>query len=61
MEPPLLLFSGEGVSERATNIKDSAPIDLNARGFWIAGQKAFFGVKVFNPLAKRYRKPNLKK
>lgn len=58
MDPPP---SSECGSERTTNIKHSALIELNARGFWIAGEKAFFGVMVFNPLAKRYRKPNLTK
>lgn len=48
MDPPP---SSECGSERTTNIKHSALIELNARGFWIAGEKAFFGVMVFNPFS----------
>ena len=27
---------------------------MGARGFWITGQMAFFDVRVFNPIARRY-------
>jgi len=40
---------------------DGARLDIGARGFWTSGQKAFFDVRVFNPLAKRYRNTELKK
>ena len=49
------------VSERTANIQDSERVDLSTRGFWIPGQKGFFDVRVFNPLAKRYREQNPKK
>ena len=29
-------------------------MDISARGFWVTGQTAFFDVRVFNPIAKRY-------
>ena len=53
IEPPPLPLSGESLSERTANIQDSARVDLSARGFWIAGQKVFFDVRVFHLLAKR--------
>ena len=53
IEPPQLPLSGESLSERTANIQDSARVDLSARGFWIAGQKIFFDVRVFHLLAKR--------
>ena len=33
---------------------DGARLDVADRGFWITGQKAFFDIRIFNPLAKRY-------
>ena len=33
---------------------NDARVDVSARGFWVACQKAFLDVMVFNPLAKRY-------
>ena len=36
-------------------------LDVCARGFWQAGQMAFFDVRVFNPKAKRYAKQELSK
>ena len=40
--------------ERTANITDVAPVDIAARGFWISGQRAFFDIRVFNPMAQRY-------
>lgn len=31
-----------------------AHLNISARGFWVAHQKAFFDVRVFNPLTRRY-------
>ena len=36
-------------------------LDVCARGFWQAGQMAFFDVRVFNPNARRYAKQELSK
>ena len=33
---------------------DEARVDVAARSLWVAGQMAFFDVRVFNPIAKRY-------
>ena len=55
LEPPLNPLSGEVLNETTANSSDEARVDVAARGFWISGQKAFFDIRVFNPLAKRYR------
>ena len=36
-------------------------LDVCACGFWQAGQMTFFGVRVFNPNARRYAKQELLK
>ena len=33
---------------------DEARVDVAARSLWVAGQMAFFDVRAFNPIAKRY-------
>ena len=61
VEPPLQKLTGEKFESNSANQSDDARLDISARGFWISGQKAFFDVRVFNPLAKRYRNTNLQK
>ena len=61
IELPLLPLSSKNFFERTANIEDSARVDVSARGFWIAGQKAFFDVRIFKPLARRYHEQNLNK
>lgn len=53
VEPILEDLNGE-VLPRSSNQSNDARVDVSARGFWVAGQKAFLDVRVFNPLAKRY-------
>ena len=55
VEPTLHSLSGEALDGKTSNKKDEARLDIGARGFWISGQKAFFDVRVFSPLAGRYR------
>jgi hypothetical protein len=59
-EPPLAKITGEALPTSA-NISDGARLDVSARGFWIPGQKAFFDVTVFKPMAGTYRNQNLEK
>ena len=40
---------------------DKARLDIRARGFWKAGQSAFFDVRVFNLIAKRHVNQTLSK
>ena len=53
IEPMLQPLSGENVGN--SNDSDQARSDICARSFWVSGQMAFYDVRVFNPLAKRYR------
>ena len=53
VEPPLETLTGEALHTSA-NSSDEARLDVNARGFWMRGQRAFFDVTVFNPFAKSH-------
>ena len=61
IEPHLQKLTGESLVEKMANETDEARLDVSARGFWIAGQMAFFDVRVFNPNAKRYANQELSK
>ena len=61
IEPPLNPLSGETLKEISANRKDDARLDIAARSFWVSGQKAFFDIRVFNPLAIRYRNSKISK
>ena len=61
VEPMLTTLSGESFDLKTTNIQDHARLDIAARGFWIPGQKAFFDVRVFNPIARRFRNSSISK
>ena len=56
-QPTLLPFTGEEINGALTT--DTARADVCARGFWTSGQLAFLDVRVFNPLAKRFRSSDL--
>jgi len=47
-------LSGELFQYRTANVENSARLDVAADGFWEHRKKAFFEVKVFNPLAPSY-------
>ena len=55
-EPLLTPLTGENFVFKSTTTDDEARLDISARGFWARGSKAFFDVRVFNPLAKSYSK-----
>ena len=42
------------IHERTGNIKDEARVDIAVKGLWISDQRAFFDIRVFNPMARRY-------
>ena len=52
-EPHLKTLTGE-VLTCSANSYDEARLNVSARSFWQSGQRAFFGVGVFNPLAKSH-------
>ena len=44
-----------------SNKQDDTRLDIAAKGFWVPVQKAFFDVRVFNPIARRYRNMKITK
>ena len=60
VEPLLTPLTGEMFKYKSANVEDNARLDVSARGVWMRGSKAYFDVKVFNPLAKTYSKQTLK-
>ena len=53
-EPLLQPLSGEKFRHSTANTQDNARLDLSADDFWIRGQRAFFDVRVFDPVAPSY-------
>ena len=52
IEPHLQPLTGEHLDYRTANREDNARLDVAADGFWrISGQRAFFYVRVSNPMA----------
>ena len=52
-------MSGERFRYKTANKDKEARLDVSARGVWTRGSKAFFDVRVFNPLAPTYRNHTL--
>ena len=61
VEPHLHPITGETLDEGTANTSDEARLDIAARGFSVSGKKAFFDVRVFNPVAGRYRNSKIPK
>ena len=60
VEPQLQPLTGESFAPSAAT-GNEVRLEAYARGFWEAGQMAFFDVRVFNPNARRYAKQELSK
>ncbi len=54
-EPLLQPLTNETFTHRSANTEPNARLDIRARGFWNAGQDAFFDVRVFYPNASSNR------
>ena len=61
VEPHLHPITGETLDEATANTSDEARLDIAARDFWVPGKKAFFDIRVFNPVAGRYRNSKIPK
>ena len=61
IEPQLQSLSGEHFDAKTANKHEDARFDISASGFWCSGQKALFDVRVFSPIASRYRNTPLSK
>ena len=55
IEPTLQPLSNEQLRLKSANIEDGARLDVIAEDFWGTRQRAFFDVRVFNPLASSLR------
>ena len=53
-EPLLQPLQGEEFNYRTAKVEQGARVDISARRFWNRGQKYFFDLSVFNPLAPCY-------
>ena len=60
VEPMLTPLTGEKFTYKTANTDANARLDVSARGVWVKGSKAFFDVRVFNPLAQCYSNQTLK-
>ena len=61
VEPQLQELEGEQFTRSSTLTGDQARPDIKARGFYRAGQVAFFDVKVINPNSNSYLQHSTKK
>ena len=55
VEPTLQALTGEKMTLNTANKSEDARLDISARGFWVHGQRAFYDVRIFDPLARSYR------
>ncbi|KAG0709997.1 hypothetical protein GWK47_023708 [Chionoecetes opilio] len=55
-EPTLLPLNGEHMQYMTANTANEARVDVSARGFWIRGQRAFMGIRIFDPMAACHRR-----
>lgn len=55
VEPMLLPLQGEHLARRTANVSNEARVDVSARGFWTRGQRAYFDIRIFDPMAHCHR------
>ena len=60
VEPLLNPLTGERFNYKTAITEDHARLDLSARGVFVKGSRAFFDLRVFNPLAQFYSKSTIK-
>ena len=58
-EPLLQPLQGEEFNYKTVKVEQETRVDISARGFWNRGQKSFFDLRVFNPLAPCYSRLSL--
>ena len=51
VEAKLIPLTGEQLQYRSAITGDEARLDIRARSFWVRAQKAFLGIRVFDPNA----------
>ena len=60
IKPILQSVSDNNLVPSTANTNDGVRLAVSARSSWTKGQKAFFGVRVFDPNASRYQSKSLK-
>ena len=53
-EPLLQPLTGEKPRYQTSIKEDNARLDLSALGFWRRGEKAFFDIRVFDPVTQSH-------
>ena len=59
IEPTLQKLTGKQFEQRTANTSEEARLDVAARGFWTAGQIAFFHIRVLYSNATRHANQSL--
>ena len=59
IEPHLQPLSGETFVHKTANTDPAARVDISARGFWTRGQRAYFDIRIFDPMAPSHRNQSL--
>ena len=59
VEPLPQPLTGEKLKYQTSIKEDNARLDLSALGFWRRGEKAFFDIRVFDPVAQSHFNQNL--
>ena len=54
-EPLLIPITGEQLKHQTANKSPNARVDLSARDFWTKGQRAYFDIRIFDPMAQSYK------
>ena len=60
VEPQLQPITGEEFRWKTANTAKDARLDISARGFWTRRQRAFFDIRICNPMAQSYQGKTLK-
>ena len=60
LEPLLSELTGETLRYKTSNTQDEGRLDISSRNCWRFGDKAFFDMRIFNPIAKNYLNMPLK-
>ena len=58
-EPMLIPLTGEKFRYKTASTSNDARVDISAHGFWTRGEKAYFDIRIFDPLAASHQKQDL--
>ena len=58
-EPHLQQLTGETFAYKTAKTDPAARVDISALGFWTRGQRAYFDIRIFDPMAPSHCKQSL--